>query len=165
MSITSFIFKPPKDDIFWMLAGIFLFVTSLYIGIKIFSATIINWTAFILPIIYFALSILFFLVINLRRRYKIVDKGKKLFLDKKNRELKIVTPDKTIIILNSEIDNVEIFESWNTNPLFSDLGYMKLNMKEGVSIIITKYTANQYDLQSLFKDKALKITTRLLNRL
>jgi Co/Zn/Cd efflux system component len=148
-----------------MLSGIFLFVFSLYIGIKIFSATKIVWAAIILPMMCFTLSIILFTVINLRRRYKIVDKDKKLFLDKTNRELKIVTPEKTIIILNSEIENVEIFESWNTNPLFSDLGYMNINMKDGETNVITKYTADRYDLQALFKDKSFKITTRFMNRL
>ena len=163
MDTPSFIFKRPKDDIFWLLTSFLFLGFSIYISFKDFTSDNFKLIGLLLPLLFAILGIALIKICLTRRQYYELDKNKAIYLDKNKRQIKIDNNGNLSTISSSDIKDIEIFNSWNTNPLFSTLGYMKLNLQNGDSFIITKFTATQFDLESLIAGHQTKTTTSLIS--
>lgn len=165
MGTSFFIFKRPKGDIFWVLASILFLAFSIYIFIKMLQVDHFNPVALVLPIVFASLGLTLIRIYFVRCQYYNLDKNKTLLLDKKNRQIQIEDNGNLSTISSSDIKDIEIFDSWITNPLFATLGYIKFNLQNGDSLIITRFTASKSDLDFLLTGHKIKTTIRLLNPL
>jgi hypothetical protein len=164
MDTTLFIFKKPKDDIFWTSSALFFLAASLFIVVKIIKSDNVKVLAFVLPIVFLSLALIILKVLIIRRQYYKIDKDKRILVDKTNGQIKIESQQKTFTISHSDIDNVEVYSSWNTIPLFSTLGYTRFNLSDGQTFIVTKFTADEYDLQTFITRHRHKTVRHLMNK-
>jgi len=161
----TYSYKQPKDDWFWLSAsGLFVLIT-IYILTRIVITPLFNVFALLLPITFGVIGTLLFRVYLIRQGYYKIDKDKTLIIDPIKRQVLIKQPGKQTIINSEDIKDIEIYESWNNNPLFSSLGYVKFNLSNGDSIKVTKFTADNTDLQPLMTGKTVKRKTKLMNKI
>ena len=159
----TYTYKQPGDNWFWLTAAILNIVFTVWIVSRIVQADPINYVAFLLPIIFGLLGIVFLRVFLLRRQYHEVDQDKVVTVDTLSKEVVINQAGKETIIIQSDIEKVEIFSSWNTNPLFSNMGYVKFNLLNGDNVTVTRLTADDADLQPIITGKPVDRKTRLMN--
>ena len=113
--------------------------------------------------------IIFIVLINIqpvrcRIQYKTYDKDKIVRLDKAEKKISVTTKgQEEIQITGDEVKEVELFYSWNTNPITSDLGYSKIKLNDGRTIILTQLTIDQSIIKSMFRDKVVREKTRFMN--
>lgn len=156
-------YKVPRDNWFWIVAVIVLLSFTAYILLKVVSAGNFNWLAFLFISIYLIVGISLLRVCFIREQYRKIDSKKTITIDTAKREITIIEDEKEIIINQSDIDTVEIYESWNMKPPFMNLGYVKFNLKNGAHFIITQFVADALKLQPLITGKPTKRVTRFMN--
>ena len=139
----------------------------LFIVVKIYSSKTISLLGLIPNTIIavfclIAITLLFVSIIY-RTQYEKVDKDKTLLLDKQNRRLQTTCNQKTYCIHNADIESIVIYDSWNAKSLLP--GYLRINLLNGNSFIVTGFLASQFDLAAVFKGKTTKTKRRFMNRI
>ena len=103
------------------------------------------------------------MTIRYRTQYEKVDKGKTRLLDKKNRQLHITCNQKTYCIKNADIKSIEVYDSWKVKSLLP--GYLRINLLNGNTFIVTSFLASQFDLCAVFKGKETTTKRRFMNKI
>ena len=158
----TYTYKRPGDNWFWLTAAILNIFFTVWIISKIVQADTINYVAFLLPIIFGLLGTVLLRVFLLRRQYHEVDQDKVVTVDTLSKKVVINQAGKETIINQSDIEKVEIFSSWNTNPLFNNMGYVKFTLLNGDNVTVTRFTAGDTDLQPLITGKPVERKIRLM---
>ena len=100
-----------------------------------------------------------------RKKYREISEGIKanivngkliLINDRKNTNQEIE---------NTNVKNVELYYSWNTNPFSSDLGYSKITLNDNSNVFLVSDTINQWEIGTLFKTKVSIEKNRFMNKL
>jgi hypothetical protein len=115
------------------------------------------------PLLIVVLSWTFLKVHLIKKQYKKNDGDKVITIDSDKRQLTIKSPNKSDMIISlQDIKSIEFYESWSKSPPFSGLGYMKLSLINGHSLVITKSIIDWLDVISLTKGKPKKTITKLM---
>jgi len=100
---------------------------------------------------FFFLGYLFISTAICRFQYDRLENKRKVKGDIKNRELRIMNSDNNVILLNRDnVDAVELYYSWNTNPFSSDLGFSKIFLKDGSIEFVTQGELSQFQIEKIF---------------
>lgn len=158
-----------------LIFGYFFLSISVFLTIMIGRKFIIDWNEIQLTKIIFGLIFILLLTLlnyqflgiaiirnsyyekNLKETFSIDKIGRKIIIDKKsNNQIEKIDFE--------EIETLELYYSWNTTAISSDLGYSKLKLNNSNrSIIITQNNINQYHIYKLFKNKTVKNVSKFTN--
>jgi hypothetical protein len=102
-----------------------------------------------------------------RIKYRAINKDLILTVDKQNRTLSLVNEKtgKQSFINRDNVKGIELYTSWNTNPISSDLGYSKIILNDNSAIILTSSLISQWEIKYLFKNKVTKEKSRFMNKI
>lgn len=101
-----------------------------------------------------------------RRQYHKIDNGKEIIIDNKLQQLSVSDASgKNFLITSDDIFKVTYYESWNSLPLFSMLGYIEIELNNHNKIHITKFTVDAMNLGTILRGKPNVRITKLLNSL
>lgn len=131
---------------------------------KIFNLILIMWFVLMLGVFNYQ----FLGIAMIRNSYYRLNLRREVKLDVQNRKIilinKINNTEKQIDF--SRVKSIELYYSWNTAYVSSDLGYTKINLENSDKpIIVTQNNINQYHIYKAFKDKVIKNKSRYANRL
>ena len=168
MQTTSFTFKQPTDNLFYILVAVVFGITALYLMANIISANGLSFNTLItliIPLVVAVPAYLFIATILVRNDYKRVDGQKVVRLDETNNTLQVTVPGKTFTITGADIKDVEAHKTWTILHLFVMPGYIKINLMNGHCFIITSLLATEDDLMVVLEGREMTETTRRANRL
>lgn len=147
-----------------LIIGAIFLVISIFILVRIVftdQLTVFSFIAFA--------AMLFVALINIqpargRFQYQFYDKDKIVHLNKSDKTIlvKSVTSAKEIQLNTDNVKEVELYFSWNTMPITSDLGYSKIKLSDEQTVVLTQMTIDQSIIKSLFHDKVIKEKTRFM---
>ena len=100
-----------------------------------------------------------------RKKYRKISDGINAKIDNGKLIITDIKRKTTTIIENQTVKNVELYYSWNTNPVSSDLGYSKITLNDTSNIFLVSDTINQYEIRTLFKTKVSIEKNRFMNKL
>ena len=162
----------PKDTIFYKVA--FFSIISIY-GYDIVQEvhTLIDVYSSKRMILLLLLSlivsgVLFMIlqIILLRKEYDLIDFGKEVVIDNKDRQILIRQGSKERVIKNEEIKSSEVYESWIAAYPLGSFKFIKIILKSGENFLITGFTLPllESDLSAVLKGTEKKVIRRLFNR-
>ena len=105
-------------------------------------------------------------IILMRKEYDLIDYGKEVVIDNKDRQIVIRQASKESVIKNEEIKSSEVYESWITAYPLGSFKFIKILLKSGENFLITGFTLPllESDLSEVLKGTKIKVNRRLINR-
>ncbi|GEM_PF-2428144 len=173
MTNKEYRYKRPIDYYFYLIALIII------IGLYGFALGRILLTFFdnfqksklisflVLGFLMFGIIYVLIQIVKMFRQYDKIDHDKEIKVDNNNRLLVLKQNGKERIIQNEDIETVEIFEPSTAGYPMGYFSYIRLNLKFGENIIITRFTLplGEIDLMKVLKGIKRIRKTRFFNQI
>jgi hypothetical protein len=139
-------------NLFGFLVGLGFLSVTILLSIKTLQNDSANFIGQI--IVLFGFSFLGYLFISTaicRFQYDKLENKRKVQVDINNKHLRIINSEHNYVVLNRDnVDAVELYYSWNTNPFSSDLGFSKIFLKDDSIEYITQCEIPQSEVKQIF---------------
>jgi len=159
----TYTYENPKDNLFWLIAAISIMLFASYLTLLALKTDNNSLTFILFVAINFAFGISLLRVYVIRQQYKRINSHTTITIDKTHKEITVQRDNNNLTIKNTDINDIEIYQSWNTYPLFYKLGYTKFNLTNGESIIVTNFITDVTKLGPVMTGKKKKYITKLMN--
>ena len=161
----TYTYENPKDNLFWLIAAISIMLFASYLTLLALKNDNKSLTFILFVAVNFAFGISLLRVCVIRQQYKIINSQTTITIDKTLKEMTVQRNNNNLTIKNTDINDIEIYQSWNTYPLFYKLGYTKFNLTNGESIIVTNFITDVTKLGPVMTGKKKKYITKLMNQI
>jgi hypothetical protein len=166
-------YNRPIDYYFYLIALIVIIGLYVFVFGKIILTLFDNFqkseliSLFVLGFLMFGIIYLLIQIVRMFFQYDKIDNNKEIKVDNNNRILIIKQNGKELKIPNEDIDTVEIFEPSTAGYPMGNFSYIRLNLKLGESIIITRFTLplGEIDLWKILKGVKRIRKTRFFNQI
>ena len=159
----TYTYENPKDNLFWLITAFSSMLFASYLTFLALKNDNYSLTFILVVAIYFAFGISLLRVFVIRQQYKKINSQTTITIDKTLKTITVQRDNNYLTFNNTDINDIEIYQSWNTSPIFYKLGYTKFNLTNGNSIIVTNFITDVTKLEPIMTGKKKKYNTKLMN--
>ncbi|MGB6093644.1 MAG: hypothetical protein WBF83_07785 [Moheibacter sp.] len=160
-----------------LIFGVLFLIITVFIVVMILRKLILDWDEIKISNLIFITGFILILAVQnyqflgiamIRNSYYQLNLRQEVKLDIQNRKIILINKNNNTEkqIDFSKVKSIELYYSWNTASVSSDLGFSKIDLENSEKpIIVTQNNINQYHIFEAFKDKVIKSESRYANRL